>query len=83
MEPAKPFKLQFLESLTALIVAAFGLVAALAWNETIKKAVSTIFGTEDELWGLLVYAVLVTILAVAATMLITWASNRVKSRIGE
>ena len=83
MARAKSFRPQFLESLSALIISAFGLVAALAWNETIKQAVAAIFGSEDDLFGLFVYALLVTILAVAATMIITWASNRAKASIEE
>lgn len=77
-EEDKPFKLQFLESLSSLIIAAFGLVAALAWNETIKTAVAKVFGEGDTLWGMLVYALIVTVLAVAATMLITRAVNKAK-----
>ena len=48
---AESFKIQFLESLSALIVSAFGLVAALAWNETIKQAIAAIFESEDDLLG--------------------------------
>lgn len=78
----KPFKLQFLESLSALIISAFGLVAALAWNETIKTAVGNVFG-ESEGWGLLVYALIVTVLAVGATMLITRATNKTKQAMAK
>ena len=38
-------KVQLLETFAALITAAFGLVAALAWNETIKTAVAQVFGS--------------------------------------
>lgn len=78
------FRLQFLQSLSALIISAFGLVAALAWNETIKMAIAKLFDTPtDELniWGLLIYALLVTIIAVAATMIITRATNKLKSQL--
>ncbi|AGI48279.1 hypothetical protein TALC_01297 [Thermoplasmatales archaeon BRNA1] len=77
----KPFKLQFLETMSALIISAFGLVAALAWNETIKTAVAKVFDEDGELLGLFVYALLVTILAVAATMLITRATNKAKRQL--
>ena len=75
---AESFKIQFLESLSALIVSAFGLVAALAWNETIKQAIAAIFKSEDDLLGLTIYALLVTVIAVAATMLITRATEKAK-----
>ncbi|MFA7062585.1 MAG: DUF5654 family protein [Methanomethylophilus sp.] len=78
---ASEFKLEFLKSLSSLIIAAFGLVAALAWNETIKTAVARVFDSGNDLLGMLIYALIVTILAVAATMLITRATNKQKKRI--
>ncbi len=81
MAKEKPFKIQFLESLSALIISAFGLVAALAWNETIKTAVARLFNSGDGLYGLLVYALIVTCLAVAATMIITRAINKTKKQL--
>ena len=65
---AGALKVQLLETFAALITAAFGLVAALAWNETIKDLVALIFPNEDDtIWGNLVYAIIVTILAVIMT----------------
>ena len=78
---ADSFKLQFLQSLSALIISAFGLVAALAWNETIKAVIAAIFGTADDIVGLFIYALLVTVIAVAATMIITRATNKAKAEI--
>lgn len=78
---AESFKLQFLQSLSALIISAFGLVAALAWNETIKAAIAAVFGSAEDLVGLFIYALLVTVIAVAATMLITRATNKAKAEI--
>ena len=81
---ASEFKLEFLKSLSSLIIAAFGLVAALAWNEAIKKAVSMVFNSGNgELISLLIYALLVTVLAVVATMLITRATNKQRKKIEE
>ena len=37
------FKIQLLETTAALITAAFGLLAALAWHETIKTIMSDCF----------------------------------------
>ena len=79
---AESFKLQFLQSLSALLISAFGLVAALAWNETIKRAIAEVTNTsadELSLVGLFIYALLVTVLAVAATMIITRATNKAKA----
>ena len=78
---ADSFKLRFLQSLSALIISAFGLVAALAWNETIKAVIAAVFGTADDLVGLFIYALLVTVIAVAATMIITRATNKAKAEL--
>ncbi len=78
---AGEFKVQLLETFAALITAAFGLVAALAWNETIKTAVAEVFGSEDDLLGLLVYAIIVTVLAVIMTLLIARALGKAKAAL--
>jgi Mg2+/citrate symporter len=77
------FKIQLLETFAALITAAFGLVAALAWNEAIKQAVAAVFGTEDDLAGLTVYAIIVTILAVIMTLLIARSLGKAKKALKE
>jgi len=48
----------------ALASAAFGVVAALAWNSAITALVKQIFGTGGQIVSLFIYAILVTILAV-------------------
>ena len=72
-----------METFAALITAAFGLVAALAWNEAIKQAVAAVFGTEDDLVGLTVYAIIVTILAVIMTLLIARSLSKAKAAMIE
>lgn len=72
------FKVQLLEAMSSLIIAAFGLVAALAWNGAIKATIETVFKAEDDLLGMVVYALVVTVLAVAMTMLITRAVKKAK-----
>lgn len=63
------------EKLITLITAAFSLVAALAWNETIKTIFQRIFGTAQTVWAMIIYAVLVTIIAVWITY---WMTKRSK-----
>ena len=77
------FKIQLLETFAALITAAFGLVAALAWNEAINQAVAAVFGTEDDLAGLTVYAIIVTVLAVIMTLLIARSLGKAKKALKE
>lgn len=61
-------KVEIIEKLSALITAGFGLVAALAWNDTIKTIFRRIFGEQSTITGMVIYAVLVTIIAVLATV---------------
>jgi hypothetical protein len=78
---SQEFKVQVLETFAALITAAFGLVAALAWNEAIKAAVARVFPSGDGLTGLLVYAIIVTILAVIMTIYIARALGKAKAAV--
>ncbi|PIZ57248.1 hypothetical protein COY23_01690 [bacterium (Candidatus Torokbacteria) CG_4_10_14_0_2_um_filter_35_8] len=47
-----------------LSTAAFSLVAALAWNEFVKTLVSTYIKKGKDVWSLLIYALLMTFVAV-------------------
>ena len=75
------FKVQLLETFASLITAAFGLVAALAWNEAIKQAVAVVFKSENDLVGLTVYAIIVTVLAVIMTLLIARSLSNAKKAL--
>ncbi len=48
----------------SLATAAFGVVAALAWNSAITDLFKQIFGTSAGVWAELLYAAFVTIVAV-------------------
>jgi len=61
-------KKQVIEKLGMLVTAAFGLIAALAWNETIKNIFIVIFGTHETILGMLSYALIITIIAVVVTI---------------
>lgn len=80
-DKSNEFKVQLLETFASLITAAFGLVAALAWNETIKAAVAAVFKNDNDIVGLLVYAIIVTVLAVIMTMLIARSLNNAKKAL--
>lgn len=56
-----------LKTMLQLATTAFGLVAALAWNEAIKALFTRIFGQNSGLVWLFVYAVAVTILVTFIT----------------
>lgn len=72
-----------IEKLSMLITAAFGLVAALAWNDAIKALFKGPCGIEDagalctiSAGGPWVYAIIVTIIAVVITIWIGRISAR-------
>ncbi len=77
------FKVQLLETTAALITAAFGLVAALAWNEAIKTTIALCFPENGELVGLFVYAIVVTVIAVVMTLIIARALDKAKNALSE
>lgn len=59
------------------IAAAFGLVAGLAWNDAIKALIEYIFPLSvNTLWAKLVYALLVTAIAVIITASLLRFLNR-------
>jgi ABC-type uncharacterized transport system fused permease/ATPase subunit len=61
-------KKEIIDKVTTLIVSAFGLVAALAWNDTIKLLFNRLFGAPNSLWAMLFYAIAVTVIAVVITI---------------
>jgi hypothetical protein len=74
------FRIQVMDTIAALMTAAFGLIAALAWNEAIKWAVNQVFKSDPGV-GLFIYAILVTILAVVAVLLIGRAIAKLKAKV--
>ena len=65
------FRGKLVDEMLRLAASGFGLVAALSWNELIKKAISQyvepIVGKDSGIISLLIYAIIVTVLAVAVT----------------
>ncbi|MGI5837488.1 MAG: DUF5654 family protein [Chloroflexota bacterium] len=57
-------QMTYLGAIIGLATAAFGVVAALAWNEAITALLTTILPTGSDIVGLFIYAILVTIIAV-------------------
>ena len=58
------FSLDVIDKLSALITAAFGLVAALAWNSAIQEIFKEVFGEQSSIPAMVGYAVFVTVIAV-------------------
>lgn len=68
----------FLSTMISLATAAFGVVAALAWNAFITELVKALLPGQDGLTGLLIYAIVITVIAV---LVIMWL-GRVAERSG-
>jgi hypothetical protein len=62
---------EFSRRITDLAVAAFGLVAALAWNDAIKELISKYIAPGSTLVSRVIYALIVTTLAVVVTILLS------------
>jgi len=77
-EKEEPMKVIVLDKIAALVTAAFGLVAALAWNEAIKAIFKEIFGEAESIGPLLIYAIVVTIAAVILTIIVARAVSNAK-----
>ncbi|OPX58509.1 MAG: hypothetical protein A4E25_01621 [Methanobacterium sp. PtaB.Bin024] len=67
---AEEVKGQVLQTIATLLTTAFGLIAALAWNEAIKALILELLPQQDGLTGLFIYAIIITVIAVIATILI-------------
>lgn len=69
-----------MKQISALMTAAFGLVAALAWNGAIQAIFKEVFGTSSEVVPMLVYAVVVTGIAVVVMVWIAYFSNKIGAK---
>ena len=71
---------EIFDQILKLSTSGFGLVAALAWNELIKEIVSMyikpLVGGSSGLISLLIYAVLITTLAVVVTINLSRLTNK-------
>ncbi|PIS07392.1 hypothetical protein COT78_03810 [Candidatus Berkelbacteria bacterium CG10_big_fil_rev_8_21_14_0_10_43_13] len=64
----KGLRKEFLKTMIQLATAGFGLVAALAWNTAIQGIIKRVIpDTDSGLWSQVVYAIIVTSIAVFVT----------------
>lgn len=78
----KPMTLvqELLDKFSTLITAAFGLVAALAWNAAIQAFFREFFGEQETFIPMMIYAIIVTILAVIITFVVARAITKAKEK---
>ena len=67
---------EVVEKVAALVTAAFGLIAALAWNTAIQEIFRIIFGDQSGVLAMIFYAVVVTIIAIVVTILVGRAAEK-------
>lgn len=83
IKEASKFKQHFRDQLLKLVTSGFGLVSALAWNEVIKESVNTYirpyFGESSGVITLVIYALIVTLLAVLVTYNLSRFTPKAKS----
>jgi len=72
-------KIEILEKLSTLIAAAFGFVAAFAWNETFKLLLDQLVPEDVELIFYFIYAIAITIIAVFLIISVARATAKAKS----
>lgn len=74
----KDLRSEFLKTMTQFVTAAFAFVAALAWNDAIKNFINHFIKAGSGLVSQVIYALIVTVLAVLATYLLGKATQEAK-----
>lgn len=67
---------EYLKLTAGLITTAFAFIAGLAWNQAIQSIFTAVLGTQYSIPGDLAYAIIITIIAVIATVWIARAASR-------
>ena len=75
----RPQRGAYLATMISLASAAFGLVAALAWNTAITELLKQIFGQATSIVGMFIYAIVITIIAVVVMVNLARAAERTET----
>jgi uncharacterized membrane protein len=75
-EQTNEVKTQVAGTISNLLTVAFGLIAALAWNSAIQAIIVSVLPKGSGITGLLIYAIVITIIAVIATIVIARALGK-------
>ena len=67
---------EYLKVTAALVTTAFAFIAGLAWNQAIQSIFIYFLGTSNSIPGNLAYAIIITIVAVIATVYIAGAAAK-------
>jgi len=80
-EKQQPLRIEVLEKMSTLIAAAFGFVAAFAWNESFKLLIDRVVSEDAELYVYFAYAIMITIFAVFLIILVARATAKAKHKL--
>ena len=80
-EKRQPFRIEVLEKMSTLIAAAFGFVAAFAWNETFKMVLREMVAEDVTIFAQLIYAIIITVFAVILIIVVARATAKAKARL--
>ncbi len=67
---------EYIKVTAGLVTTAFAFVAGLAWNQAILAIMKAVLGSPDSITANLIYAILITIIAVLVTVWIARAASR-------
>lgn len=70
--PFRKLGREYFKTVTTMLASAFGLVAALAWNDLVKRAIDLYVAPGSDVISQLIYAVIVTTMVVIFTV---WAGR--------
>ena len=75
----KELKNNVITQTITFVTAAFGVVAALAWNEAIKAWLESFIKTGNGAIALTIYALIVTIMSVIISMFLVWFKQKIQN----
>lgn len=67
----KKLHVDFFQKVTLLIIASLGFISAIAWDQFLKIVFAEVFGSVDSIWTKLLYAVIITLIAVLISIVLT------------
>lgn len=70
----------FFDKFRFIVGAGLGLIAALAWDETLKSFFDEIFPKMTSSFGSLMYAIFLTVIATAVTLILRHISRRIHKK---
>lgn len=69
------FEHQFKNRMATLVISAFGLVAALVWNDAVREIINLIVPVQEVVTYKVIAAIVVTVIAVLITVLLSKPSK--------